>query len=303
MKNHLAGIVPLANFKSDFNLPFPPCLLPVKNDWTLIQQAVLECAMAGCNTIWIVANDDLAPIVKKQVGEWIYDPVYLYRTKNARYFEHNRKQIPIYYVAINPKDYDRRDSYGWSALYGIHTAWKVSYTISKWLEPRKYYISFPYGICDHNEIRDHRLAIRDPNINFIIKHKDKIVLDNIHTSFTMRADDFIFSRRNVNKKTTKTYYPKKEGEMYPTKLLPTKDRWSARHFDFNAVFEKLKLEDAVYYEPTWFHDVSSWDGYYDFMKSGNQPNKLFFLLTQKNQLDKMGLDWGEEEPSDEDQSR
>ena len=32
--------------------------------------------MAGCNTIWIVANDDLAPIVRKIVGEWVYDPVY-----------------------------------------------------------------------------------------------------------------------------------------------------------------------------------------------------------------------------------
>ena len=80
---HLAGIVPLANFKTDIELPYPAGLLPVQNKWTLVQQAVLECAMAGCNTIWIVANDDLAPAIKHQVGEWIYDPVYMYRTKKS----------------------------------------------------------------------------------------------------------------------------------------------------------------------------------------------------------------------------
>ena len=137
---HLAGIVPVANLKCDFDLPIPDILLPVSRGFTAIQKAVFECSMAGCNTIWIVANDDLAPVIRQTVGEWVYDPVY-YRRPSARSSE-ERREIPIYYVPIHPKDRDRRDSYAWSILYGIHSAWRVSYAISRWVVPEKYYVSF-----------------------------------------------------------------------------------------------------------------------------------------------------------------
>ena len=118
---HLAGIIPVANLKSDFQIPTPEILLPVSRDLTAIQKSVFECAMAGCNTIWIVANDDIAPIVRSTIGEWVYDPVYYRRP--TRHSSEERREIPIYYVPIHPKDRARRDSYGWSILFGIHSAW------------------------------------------------------------------------------------------------------------------------------------------------------------------------------------
>ena len=78
MAKHLAGIIPLANFKDNYKLPYDSFMLPIENDFTLIQKSVFECALAGCSTIWIVANDDLAPLVKKHIGEWVYDPVYFW---------------------------------------------------------------------------------------------------------------------------------------------------------------------------------------------------------------------------------
>ena len=65
MSNHIhtAGIIPVANLKSEFELKTPEILLPISSDFTAIQKSVFECALAGCNTIWIVANDDLAPMV------------------------------------------------------------------------------------------------------------------------------------------------------------------------------------------------------------------------------------------------
>ena len=75
-KLHLAGIIPVANLKTDFGLSIPDVLLPISKNFSAIQKSVFECAMAGCNTIWIVANDDLAPVVRKLIGEWTYDPVY-----------------------------------------------------------------------------------------------------------------------------------------------------------------------------------------------------------------------------------
>ena len=68
---HLAGIIPVANLKTDFDIDTPEILLPVEPGFTAIQKSVFECAMAGCRTIWIVANEDLAPIVRQRVGEWV----------------------------------------------------------------------------------------------------------------------------------------------------------------------------------------------------------------------------------------
>ena len=116
MAKHLAGIIPLANFKDNFGLPYDSFMLPVEKDFTLIQKSVFECAMAGCSTIWIVANDDLAPLVKKHIGEWVYDPVYFWDNYINNHIVQRRTHIPIYYVPILPKDRDRRDSYGWSCL-------------------------------------------------------------------------------------------------------------------------------------------------------------------------------------------
>ena len=101
--NHLAGIIPVANLKTDFEFNFPEVLLPLNNGFTAIQKSVVECAYAGCSTIWIVANPDLAPVVRKTIGDWIYDPVYLGRSRYGQGSEY-RREIPIYYVNILPKN-------------------------------------------------------------------------------------------------------------------------------------------------------------------------------------------------------
>ena len=96
-KIHLAGIIPIANIDSSHKLRTPEILLPIGDGFTAIQKSVFECALAGCNTIWIIANDDLAPIVRKIIGEWTYDPVY-YNT-NTKYSSEQRKEITIYYLS------------------------------------------------------------------------------------------------------------------------------------------------------------------------------------------------------------
>ena len=145
MKTHLSGIIPIANHQCGMSLSFPEPLLPIEEGFSVIQKSVFECAMAGCDTIWIVANDDLSPAIRATVGDWTYDPVYFKRDMASKYYSELRKEVPIYYVAINPKDRNRRDSYGWSVLHGIHTAYMTSRRISKWIVPEKYFISFQRG--------------------------------------------------------------------------------------------------------------------------------------------------------------
>ena len=265
---HVVGIIPLANLRTDHDLDIPSCMLPVEGGFTAIQKSVFECAMAGCKTIWIVANQDYAPIIRKTVGEWVYDPVYYVRTK-TKFYKEVRKEIPIYYVPINDRDRDRRDSYGWSVLHGIYSAWWVGNKISKWLIPEKYFVSFPMGVYDIYSLRQHRQDIADRRFNFFLTYGGKTVKDNVPLPFAMRGEDFISCRRNVNKLTTREYLPPLEGQKYPSQKLPLNQRWSARTFDFDTVFDKVEETKAKKIELDWYHDISFWSEYRAFLGSGN----------------------------------
>jgi hypothetical protein len=275
---HLAGVIPLANLKTDYNLRTPDCLLPVDAGFTAIQKAVFECAIAGCKTIWIVANDDLAPIVKKIVGEWIYDPVYYSRT-HAVFPNDHRKEIPIYYVPVHPKDRDRRDSYGWSALYGIYSAWYASNLISKWVVPEKYYVTFPMSAYNIYTLRKYRRQISEISENWFLTYNGKTVKDNVPLSFTMSGQDYIQCRRHVNKATTREFINPPPGEL-PSEKLPLAERWSARYFDFNEIFREVSEIDARKQETEWFYDLTSWEGYRDFLGSENYIKKPANGLTR-----------------------
>ncbi len=264
-KIHLAGIVPVANLKTDFGLVTPDVLTPVDASFTAIQKSVFECAMAGCNTIWIVANDDLAPVVRKVVGEWVYDPVYFNRV--GHYNSLQRKEIPIYYIPIHPKDRDRRDSYGWSVLYGAHSAWWCSIKISKWIIPEKYYVSFPMSIYDIHSVRQHRNIIKHKTNNFFLSHNGETVKNNKPLAFTFTGEDFKKCRRSVNKQTTREFLPPSPGEQYPSQKIPLSERWSARHFTLQKIFEKVDETTANIIETDWYYDISSWDEYRNYLGS------------------------------------
>ena len=289
---HLAGIIPLANLQTDFELPTPPCLLPVDPGFTAIQKAVFECALAGCQTIWIVANDDLAPVVRKIIGEWVYDPVYYYR-KYDMFPTNKRKEIPIYYVPIHPKDRDRRDSYAWSALYGITSAWRVANIISHWVVPHKYFVTFPMNAYNVYSLRNFRAKISDFENNFFLTHEGKTIKDNKPLPFTMFGEDFIQCRRHVNKTTTREYIDPGPSEKYPQKKLPLLERWSARYFDFNTVFEKVAEKDAHKEELEWYYDISKWQQYQLFMGSENFIQKPSNNLTKAHKYVKLPYREGE----------
>ena len=167
---HLAGIVPISGQSLDFELDFPDCMMPISKNYTLVEHAVYECAMAGCETIWLICNDDIAPIIRYRIGDYIQDPVYINR--KSMFPSTHRVRIPIFYVPIHPKDRDKRDCLSWSVIHGALTSLKVTSQLSKWIIPDKYYVSFPYGIFPVEEIRDKRKAISSKN-NFYIKYKNE----------------------------------------------------------------------------------------------------------------------------------
>tara|TARA_B100000287_G_scaffold241359_1_gene226831 strand:- start:614 stop:1498 length:885 start_codon:yes stop_codon:yes gene_type:complete len=278
MKTHLAGIIPIANIKTDHDNLLPEILLPIDNGFSAIQKSVYECALAGCNTIWIVANDDMAPIVRKCVGDWVYDPVY-YNRNFSKFHSERRKEIPIYYVPIHPKDRERRDSYGWSVINGIYNSWTVSNKLSKWLNPTKYYVSFPLGAFNLDIIRKSRNLINDKQNNFFLSLSGKTVKDDLLLSFTMFGEDFKLCRRHVNKTTTREFLPPlKENEM-PTEKLPFEERWSARYFQLSDVFYPLQIQEKTV-DVDWYYDLSIWQNYCEFLGSDKFIKKPIKELTK-----------------------
>ena len=260
---HLAGIVPIAGNRLDFNLPYPDCLLPLATNYTLIEAAVVECAYAGCDTIWIICNDDIAPLVRHVIGDYVEDPVHFFNTKTRT--SDTRRRIPIFWTPVHPRDRNKRDCLSWSVIYGALMSLKVSSQLSKWIIPDKYYVSFPHGILDPNIIRQNRRKIRSQK-NFYISCDGKTVQDNIFSSFTFGKEEFIQYRRNIRNGTGEYTLDKVDERGLPRSKLPIEQRWSARFFDLKDVFTDLDLDQANVVN-TEFHNIGSWEQYIEFMSS------------------------------------
>lgn len=237
--------------------------MPIAPSYTLLEAAVVECAYAGCDTIWIVCNDDIAPIVRYTIGDYIEDPMYFYN-KSTRTSD-TRRRIPIFWVPVHPKDRDKRDCLSWSVIYGALSALKVSSQISKWTIPDKYYVSFPYGYFVPDQVWKSRKAIRSTK-NFYTVSEGKTVQDNLYTSFTFGKDEFIKYRRNIRKGTGQYTTEVVDERGIPRSKMPLEDRWSARFFELSQVFTDLDLEESTLLEIE-YNNIGNWEEYLKFMAS------------------------------------
>lgn len=239
--SHLAGIIPIAGQPLDYNMPWADCLMPLNQDYHAIERAVHTAASAGCNTIWIVSHKETQPLLRKKIGEWVYDPESIWKPPNVFF---NKVEIPIYYIAINPKDRGRRDSLAWSALYGAKISSYVSMKISKWLIPEKFFIVSPFGIVSDETIKKIRPLLRQKN-NIIISHNNKTFLDNIHSPFS-----FMQHELDVCLKYFKETYTGNETKK-----------------TFQDIFKPVDITGYEKIEASWFFNIDNWEGYRKFIAS------------------------------------
>ena len=256
---HLAGIVPVAGQKLDFNFPWHDCLQPIGQDYLAVERAVWECSCAGCETIWIVCHSDMQPLIRYRLGDYVQDPLWVNKVR-LRIPEGVERQIPIYYVPIHPKDRDKRDCLGWSALYGALTAHWLSRTISQWVIPDKYYTAFPYGLYNPELVKPYRKRISSKE-SFCISYEGKTVKDNEYLGFTFDAEDFKSCRRTIRTEGTGMYTD------YMGDKLPIEERWSARYFPLDTVFQSVNMEHANELKIPWYFKIDNWNGYCDFLGS------------------------------------
>lgn len=264
---HLAGIIPVAGSTTEFNIPGHGVLMPVSPDLNLIERSVLECAYAGCESIWIVCNDDIAPVVKYYVGDWVEDPSSIEAGLYIKYTEKSRLSIPIYYVPIHPKHRDKIDCYAWSILHGANVAYWICRRLGRWLIPDKYYVSFPCGVYDPAEVKRFRSALVNKK-SFYFSYKNETVCDGHPLGFSFDAKEWKRAR-TVIKSNSRLYEAPLDSDEIPSKLLPPEERHKSRNFNLGDVFSGANILDATIGELSWIFNLTSWSEYCKLLVSDN----------------------------------
>lgn len=252
---NLVGIIPLSGQKNHLNLPWPDCLQPLSDDFLAVERSVYECAYAGCDSIWIVCNDDFSPLIKQRIGDYVMSPRFFKEKSFVKRPDYHQKWVPVYYTPINQKDRDRRDSLGWSILHGALTAFQIADRVSRWVLPTKFYTSFPCGIYDPRIVESHKAAIRGSE-SFFFSYQGQTVRDNSFLGFTFFPEDWPKFKWNIKNNCT-------GGD----RSLPFEERWSGKNFTLDKIFNHDTIVIDKQIEIEEYYEMTSWQSLKQFYSS------------------------------------
>jgi hypothetical protein len=271
-KFHLAGIIPITNQPTNFNMPWHESLMPVAPDYLAFERSIYECAIAGCETIWIVSHREQTPLMRHRLGDWIYDPIInpKIRSKYSDRPSEQFKQIPIYYVPIHPKDRDVRDGLVWSIFYGIRKAFQISRYFSKWVTPNRFYVSFPYSVYTASSLKDRRLEISSKESIYLQTPDGRTIKDGALAGFTLDSKEYVQYLKNFREHEKLLW---KNGEWKNGKFvgekLPTGERYTGRTIKPEQVFHSALVNEDNIHKLKWYHDISTWQGYCKYLGSAD----------------------------------
>jgi len=260
-KLNMPAIIPVAGMNTEFGMEWDSSLIPVAPNYTALEATVYECLHAGCTSIWIVANDDVAPLIRHRLGEIATDIDSINRGHFATFGGNKHIEVPIYYVPIHPKHRNKVDNYAWSAIYGCNVAYWIMRKFSKQVTPDRYYISFPMGMMDPKEVQTHRSRLRK-NPPFYFSYEGKTVKDGLPLSFVIDPDEW---RRAKHVITTNSRVWKAPDEGMPTEKLPPEERLLSRAYGLQDVFGEGPSDNEQ--EMKSFYDLTTWPGYVKFISS------------------------------------
>mgnify|MGYP001268021417 FL=1 len=261
-KLNMPAIIPVAGMNTEFGMEWDSSLIPVAPNYTALEATVYECLHAGCSSIWIVANDDVAPLLRHRLGEWATDIDSIQRGTYVRFGAEKHQEIPIYYVPIHPRHRGKIDNYAWSAIYGVNVAYWVMTKMGRWTQPHQYYISFPMGMMDPKEILKHRSKIRK-NAPLYFSSDGKTVKDGLPLSFVLDPEEWRRAKRKIV--TNSSVWKAPEEGPYPTEKLPVEEQLISLGYDLADVFGEGP--DAPVQEIESFYDLTTWDEYVKFISS------------------------------------
>ena len=266
---HLAGVIPVSAPNLDFNMPWHDSLMPIGKNYLAIERSVLECAYAGCETIWLVCDDSIEPLVRKRIGDYVQDPIWINR-KYEKFKNNFRKRIPVYYVPSSVHDRGNKDSLGWSALHGCYMARKSTKSISRKLCPDMYYICFPYGVYDIKKLTNHRRDLSSTS-SWSLTSDGKTILDGEYLGLSISWQQVSKLRRSVL------------DDIRSQSSERLKNKSFARNFSLKKIYGELELKTLV--DVGEYHRIDNWVGYCDYLGSGSslmQPPNPILLRGYKS---------------------
>ena len=286
----MAGLVSLHQAGEKFGMPWKDFMIPVGERINALQRSVLECAMAGCDSIWISCNYDEAPYARKCVGQYIVDPERM-MSNLVKYKWKKIRRIPIFFVPMNIVDIDERDSMAWGVVNAAINCINITKKTSHYLKPDKFYVSFVQGCYNPWVVvaNGNRTKLKVKNCgNFYLEHDGKTVKDGSFLGFTFTRKELSEIRRDVYTKSTRkrTFLGDTENFIEQSEdyiaRLPPEERNSSRNFGVDKVFSSVKLEPGSETRIAWYFPIETWAQYRDYMRSNRKlrfPRTRIFDLT------------------------
>ena len=258
----MPAIVPVAGMGAEFGMEWDASLIPVGPNYTALEATVFECLHAGCTSIWIVANDDVAPLLRHRLGEVATDIDSIQRGVFAKFGQTKHLEVPIYYVPIHPKHRGKVDNYAWSVIYGANVAYWIHTKFSRWARPDQYYISFPMGMMDPKEILQHRSVLRK-GAPFYFSYKGESVKDGLPLSFVLDPTEWRRAKHVIT--TNASVWKTPEDGGIPTEKLAPEERLVSLGYGLAEVFGGGP--EGAEQEMKSFYDLTTWEGYGKFISS------------------------------------
>jgi len=283
---NLVGCISLHRTEHNLGMPWKDYLIPIGDrNINALQRAVLECAIAGCKSIWISCGYEEAPYARKSVGDFILDPYVFYNSFEK--FKYLKKiYIPIFFVPMNVTDLNIRDSMGWGIVNSAVNADYVYKSISKYTRPDRFYASFVQAAYNPWCLLDLRRKTKNVNHNFHLHYQGKSVKTGNYMGFTFSRKELGLIREHVFLKGTV-----KSRIADGVKVsLPIEERFSGKNFGLDKVFEPVILDESNSFELNQHFNIDTWEGYKEYMSSSlklRMPNVS--LIKPKKEFAKIGM--------------
>lgn len=274
------GVIPVVTEPMDYNMDWHDCLMPLAPNFYAIERAALECAYAGCRTIWIVANDNVTPLVRHRLGDYIQDPIWLGR--KCKFPSEKRSLIPIFYVPCRQEHINKEYCTSWTIVRGATVAKEIGESISKWTRPNIFYVAFPYSVYPPEILRPHRQTINKPK-NFLLTHKEKSVITGDFLGFTFNLKQLEEIREE---------FAKTENSLLLGQELENEKIYFRDKFSLDNTFERVIIEGQGKLEVPWFYPIDSWNSYCKYLssKERNEMRHPGKLVISYRELNPIGVD-------------
>lgn len=257
--------------------------MPLNKNYTALHRSVLECAIVGCTSIWVIAEKKHIPLLKAVVGTFVEDPYV--DSLPIEFKEQFRMRIPIFYSPIPFKDLSKRDCYGRTILMGAFYASQIAGRLSNSVVPDKFYVSFPQSAFPIWKLAKQRKIIKSTNINFYLSSEGKTIKDGSEYSFTFFQNDLKRFLKDFREQDSGASVGESgTGKLYTLRKLPASERYSARFLGLDEVFRTAIMDGATIEDCGPNYNISTWEGYTEYIKNSylyHMPKKVRYFKYNK----------------------